>query len=125
MSPVSQYGVSGLHSSRQLGMFIFSRQKGMFSLFRAARDVHFLWIERVVFIAGTVRDVHIFWRGRGEDREGWPLLTVETEANGDSRSTYERDPSLVGSLGSSTRDFCPAVTALVGPVQDSFLLTVH
>jgi hypothetical protein len=26
---------------------------------------------------------------------------VETEANGDSRSTYERGPSLVGSLGSS------------------------
>ncbi len=26
--------------------------------------------------------------------EGWPLLTVETEANGDSRSAYERDPSL-------------------------------
>jgi hypothetical protein len=35
-----------------------------------------------------------------ETREGRPLLTVETEANGDSRSTYERNPSLVGSLGS-------------------------
>jgi hypothetical protein len=32
---------------------------------------------------------------------GWPLLTVETEATGDSRSTYERGPSLIGSLGSS------------------------
>ena len=29
------------------------------------------------------------------------MLTVETEANGDSRSTNERSPSLVGSLGSS------------------------
>jgi hypothetical protein len=28
-------------------------------------------------------------------------MTVEMEANGDSRSTYERDPSLVGSLDSS------------------------
>jgi hypothetical protein len=25
-----------------------------------------------------------------DTREGWPLLTVETEANGDSTSTYER-----------------------------------
>ncbi len=25
-----------------------------------------------------------------ESREGWPLLTVETEANGDSKSTNEK-----------------------------------
>ncbi len=31
-----------------------------------------------------------------ETREGWSLLTVETEANGDSSSTFERSPSLVG-----------------------------
>jgi hypothetical protein len=36
-------------------------------------------------------------------REGWPLLTVETEVNGDSKSTNERGPSLVGSLGLSCR----------------------
>jgi hypothetical protein len=36
-----------------------------------------------------------------ETREGWPLLTVETEANGDLWSTNERGPSLVGSMGSS------------------------
>ncbi len=29
-----------------------------------------------------------------ETREGWPLLTVETEMNGNSKSTYERGPSL-------------------------------
>ncbi len=34
-----------------------------------------------------------------ETREGWPLLTVETEVNGDIGSTYERVPSLVGALG--------------------------
>jgi hypothetical protein len=34
-----------------------------------------------------------------------PLLTVETEANGDSRSTFAGGPSLVGSLSSSTGDF--------------------
>jgi hypothetical protein len=32
-----------------------------------------------------------------EPREGWPLLTNETEVNGDSKSTNERGPSLVGS----------------------------
>ncbi len=37
-------------------------------------------------------------------REGWPLLlTADSEANGDSRSTYERGPSLVGLLGSMCR----------------------
>ncbi len=36
-------------------------------------------------------------------REWWPLLTNETEVNGDSKSTNERDPSLIGSLASSCR----------------------
>ncbi len=30
-----------------------------------------------------------------ETREGWSLLTVETEVNGDSKSTNERGPSTV------------------------------
>jgi hypothetical protein len=50
-----------------------------------------------------------------ETREGWPLLTVETEANGNSWRTHGRGPSLVGSLGSYravTRDFCSALAAL-------------
>jgi hypothetical protein len=34
-----------------------------------------------------------------ETREGWPLLTVETQVNGDSKSTIEKSPSLVGFLG--------------------------
>jgi hypothetical protein len=54
----------------------------------------------------------------------WPLLTVETEGNGDSQSTNERGPSLVGSLG-SLRDFCPALAALIGPVENIFFLTIH
>jgi hypothetical protein len=36
-------------------------------------------------------------RGR-ETKERWPLLTVETEVNGDSKGTNERGPFLVGSL---------------------------
>jgi hypothetical protein len=58
-----------------------------------------------------------------ETREGWPLLTVETELNGDSKRTNERDPFLVCSLGLpfvGTRYFCSAlVAALVGPVQNT------
>ncbi len=38
-----------------------------------------------------------------ETKEGWPLLTVETEANGDSKSANEKCLSLAGSLGSSCR----------------------
>jgi hypothetical protein len=36
-----------------------------------------------------------------DSREGWPLLTVETDVNGDSKRTNDRDPSLVGLLHSS------------------------
>jgi hypothetical protein len=57
-----------------------------------------------------------------ETKEGWPLLTVETEVNGDSKRTNERGPSLVGSLNCLVmplpRDFYPALAALGGPVQD-------
>ncbi len=60
-----------------------------------------------------------------ETRKGWPLLIVETEANGDLSSTNEGGPSLVGSLGSyctySTRDLFPASAALVGPVHNHFV----
>jgi len=38
-----------------------------------------------------------------ETREGWPLLTCETEVNGDSKRANEMDPSLVGLLGLSCR----------------------
>ncbi len=31
-----------------------------------------------------------------ETRAGWPLLTVEIEVNGDSKSTNERGPSFLG-----------------------------
>ncbi len=35
-----------------------------------------------------------------ETTGGWPLLTDEAEEDGDSKSTNERGPSLVGSLSS-------------------------
>ncbi len=38
-----------------------------------------------------------------ENREGWPLLNVETEVNGDSKRTNDRVLSLVGLLDSSCR----------------------
>ena len=58
-----------------------------------------------------------------ERLERWgPLLTIETEVNGDSKSTNGRVngvlPRLVRWGGfAGTRDFCPALGALVGPVQ--------
>ncbi len=55
-----------------------------------------------------------------DTREGWPLPTVETEANGDSKRTNEKGPSLIDSLGLSCRckRFCSALAALVGPEQN-------
>jgi hypothetical protein len=55
----------------------------------------------------------------------WPLLTVETEVNGDSKSTNERGPSLVGSLALSCQYNRSALAALVGPVRNIFFLTAH
>ncbi len=62
-----------------------------------------------------------------ETREGCPLVTVETELNRDSKSTNERGPSLVGSLGLSChyKRFLYALAALVGSVQNIIFLTVH
>ncbi len=62
-----------------------------------------------------------------ETREGWPLLTVETEANRDSKSTNERGPSLVVrlSLHASTKGFSPSVAALFSPIQNILFFTVH
>jgi hypothetical protein len=48
----------------------------------------------------TVKQFMITYR---ETREEGPLLNVEAEANGDSKRTNERGPSLVDSLGSSCR----------------------
>ena len=52
---------------------------------------------------------------------------VDTEVNGDSKSTNERDPSLVSSLDLSNlyERFCSALAALVGPEQNIFFLIVH
>ncbi len=56
---------------------------------------------------------------------GVPLLTVKTEANGDSLSTFERDPCLVRWAcqdGIIHVDFCPALAALVSPVKNIIFL---
>jgi hypothetical protein len=60
--------------------------------------------------------------GNRNTREGWPLMPVETELNGDPKSTNERDPSLVvcWACRAGTRDFCSALAALVGPGQNIF-----
>ncbi len=75
-----------------------------------------IWLRWVVVSRGGIRN--------RETREGWPLLTVGTEVNGDSKSTIERDPPLVGSLGLPYRYkrfvFC-LLAALVGSPSRSKL----
>jgi hypothetical protein len=51
---------------------------------------------------------------------GWPLLTVETEANGDTRSTYDRGPSLVFGLVLPVQEIFALLAALVGPCSTEF-----
>ncbi len=58
--------------------------------------------------------------------EGWPLLTIETEVNGDSKRTNERGPFLVGSLGLSCR--CNRLLSCLGcssRPSSKYFLTVH
>ncbi len=62
-----------------------------------------------------------------ETREGWILPTIETEENGDSKSTNERGFFLVGYLGLSCR--CKRLLFCLGcssrPSTKYFFLTVH
>jgi hypothetical protein len=62
-----------------------------------------------------------------EAREGWFLLSVETEMNGRSKSTNEKGLSWLfrWTRRTGTRDFYPALAALVSPAQTSFFLTVY
>jgi hypothetical protein len=63
-----------------------------------------------------------------ETREGWaPLLTVELRQMG-TQSVQMKGVLhwlVCWALQEGTKDFCPAVAALVSPVQNSFFLTVH
>jgi hypothetical protein len=59
----------------------------------------------------TVRAVNSLVISIGYRKGLLPLQTIETEANGDSRSTCGICPSLACFLGG----FCPALTALVDP----------
>ncbi len=62
-----------------------------------------------------------------ETREGWLLLTDETEANGDLESSMKGAlPWLVRwACRAGTRDFCLALGALVGPEQKYFFPSPH
>jgi hypothetical protein len=60
-----------------------------------------------------------------ETREGWPLLTVETEANGVSKSRVRKFEKVLLLLvlwacHAGTTDFYPALAALVSLVQKLF-----
>jgi hypothetical protein len=60
-----------------------------------------------------------------ETREGWPLLTVETDMHGDSKITNERGPSLAFFRRAGTIDFFHALAALVSPVENIIFLDAH
>jgi hypothetical protein len=81
------------------------------------------------FFPVSRRKLAKFWTSEPERAsEGWLLLNVENEASGDSWSTNERGPSLIGSLGSSCRykRFLSCIgCSIVGPVQKYFFLPVH
>ncbi len=57
-----------------------------------------------------------------ETREGWPMLTVETEVNGDSKSTKKKVlPWTVRWVCcAGTRDFCPALACSGQPSTNNF-----
>ncbi len=58
-------------------------------------------------------------RNFSKGQRGWPLLTVETEANGDSWSTYEMGlPWLVRWASRvDTKKLCHALATLISPVR--------
>ncbi len=62
-------------------------------MFDAARAEGWFIGEMIWNFAGKYAFLKVLTR---ETREGWPLLAVETGENGDSKSTNERVPSLVG-----------------------------
>jgi hypothetical protein len=58
-------------------------------------------------------------------REGWPLLSVENEANG-TQGVHMKGvlPWLVHwARCAATRDFCPALDAQSGPVQNIYFFS--
>jgi hypothetical protein len=60
-----------------------------------------------------------------EKREEWPLLTIETEVNVDSKVEMIRVGWFVGLVVPVQKNFCPALVALVGPVQNIIFLATH
>ncbi len=62
-----------------------------------------------------------------ETREGWPLLTLETEVKGYSKSTNDRVlPWLVHcACHDDRRDFCSALAVQVGTIRNIFFFTAH
>jgi hypothetical protein len=63
-----------------------------------------------------------FWEHKKPDFWYNALLSVETDVNGDSKSTNERGSAMGGLLGMSCwyKNFCSALAALIGPAQNIF-----
>ncbi len=76
-------------------------QKLLFKLFCIAKT--FTAVARMGFYLCNAF-LQCWRRVTTENREGWSLLTVETEVNGVSKSTYKSCPFLVGFLGLSRQE---------------------
>jgi hypothetical protein len=80
------------------------------------------WINRQDYRECSPHRYYLYER---DYREGWPLLTVETEVNGDSKNTKIQMKGVLSWLVcwaccAGTRDFCSALATLVGPVRNFF-----
>jgi hypothetical protein len=80
-------------------MWLFDKQNALFPTYSFFNN---LWWKMLPENTCTCKVIHKFvdfMDFMQVPAEGWPLLTVETQMNGDSKSTNKRCPSLVGSLG--------------------------
>jgi hypothetical protein len=74
-------------------------------------------------VNGTGKRISV---GTKENKEGWPLLTLETEANGDLRGTYKRGSFLCWFVGLVTPvQEIFVLPWLLSPVQNIVFLTAH
>jgi hypothetical protein len=94
--------------------------EGKLLMFLAFWSLVSLFLARLRYCRGVADTGNQCAAGAQRDyREGWPLITVETEANRDSKSTNVRCPSFLGWF-IELFFFWPAMAALVDPVKIIF-----
>ncbi len=81
----------------------------------AALKLQYHEINRILFKSAVVFLIRFTYK---ETRDGWPLLTVETEVAGNSKRSHMKvvlSWLVCWACSAGTRDFCSALAALVGP----------